>query len=128
MKVLVAEDDLTLRQLVALLLSTRDIPCEVVEDGQNAVDAWESGDYDLIFMDVQMPEMDGVEATRIIREKERNKGGHVAIVALTAHAGREDRETCRAAGMDDYLTKPIDFERFYSLVERYCGKGGTSSG
>lgn len=128
MNVLVAEDDLTLRHLVSLMLSSRNIPCKVVEDGQNAVEAWERGDYDLILMDVQMPGMDGVEATRVIREKEKSNGGHVAIVAMTAHVRPEDREICRAAGMDDYLTKPLDFGKFYSLVEKYCDKEGDPRG
>ncbi len=126
MNVLVAEDDPTLRQMVSLMLSVKEIPCRVVEDGQRAIEAWESGDFDLILMDVQMPDMDGLEATRIIRKKEMAKGGHVAIVAMTAHVRVQDRELCRAAGMDDYLTKPIDFHRFYSLVDRYAGRHLTS--
>ena len=121
MNVLVAEDDLTLRQMVAIMLSVKDIPCRVVEDGLGAVEAWENGDFNLIFMDVQMPDMDGLEATRLIREKELARGGHVAIVAMTAHVRSRTRNLCRAAGMDDYLTKPFDFDRFYSLVDRYAG-------
>lgn len=126
MKVLVAEDDLTLRQMVAIMLSTREIPCLLVEDGQGAVEAWENGDYDLILMDVQMPAMNGLEATRIIREKEKVQGGHVPIVAMTAHARSEDQEICRRAGMDDYISKPIDFDLFYALVERYGGDSASS--
>jgi two-component system, OmpR family, response regulator len=126
MKVLVAEDDLTLRQMVGIMLSTREIPCLLVEDGQGAVEAWESGDYDLILMDVQMPAMNGLEATRIIREKEKLQGGHVPIVAMTAHARAEDQEICRTAGMDDYISKPIDFDLFYALVDRYGGDSASS--
>jgi CheY-like chemotaxis protein len=72
-------------------------------------------------MDVQMPEMDGLEVTVAVRkqEKERGDGSHQAIVALTAHAMKGDRELCRAAGMDDYLTKPIRPQELDSLLERY---------
>jgi CheY-like chemotaxis protein len=121
MHVLIAEDDVTLQQMVAIMLSRKDIPCTVVEDGRRAVDAWEGGGVDLIFMDVQMPGMNGLEATRIIRDKEKNTDGHVAIVAMTAHAMPEDIQSCREAGMDDYITKPFDFDRFFSLVDRYGG-------
>jgi CheY-like chemotaxis protein len=73
---------------------------------------------DLILMDVQMPEMDGYEATRIIREMEQTRGGHLQIVAMTAHALDRDRERCLAAGMDGYLTKPIRMERLLEVLER----------
>jgi two-component system sensor histidine kinase EvgS len=124
MNVLVAEDDATLRKMVSIMLSTKAITCKLVEDGVGAVEAWESDSYDLILMDVQMPGMDGLEATRTIREKEKGKGEHVAIIAMTAHARAEDKELCRAAGMDDYLVKPIDFPQFYSLLARYAGSSG----
>jgi CheY-like chemotaxis protein len=66
-----------------------------------------------------MPGMDGLEATRIIREKEGREGGHVPIVAMTAHATSADRARCRAAGMDDYLAKPFRFEEFFLLIDKY---------
>jgi CheY-like chemotaxis protein len=119
MKVLVAEDDLVLRQMVGIMLSVKEIPCTLVGDGRGAVEAWENEKYDLILMDVQMPAMNGLEATRIIRDKEKLEGGHVAIVAMTAHARSEDQTICLTAGMDDYISKPIDFDLFYALVERY---------
>jgi CheY-like chemotaxis protein len=119
MRVLVAEDDPVMRQMVAILLTRREIPYTVAEDGREAVEAWQRGDVDLILMDVQMPEMDGFEATRVIREKERETGGHIPIIAMTAWAMAEDEERCLRAGMDGYITKPIDFAKFYSLIDRY---------
>lgn len=124
MNVLIAEDDLTMRQMMAIMLSRKEIPCTMAENGKMAVEAWERGDFSVIFMDIQMPEIDGLEATRIIRERERRKGGHVIIVAITAHAMPADKERCRQAGMDEYLSKPFNFDEFYSLLERYCGGAG----
>jgi two-component system, OmpR family, response regulator len=121
MKVLLAEDDPVMREMVEILLGRRSIPFVIAEDGREAVAAWETGGIDLILMDVQMPEMDGFEAARTIREREREKGGHVPIVAMTAWALAEDEERCRRSGMDEYLTKPIDFPRFYALLEKYAG-------
>ena len=83
------------------------------------MEAWESGEHELILMDVQMPIMDGLEATRIIREKERGSGGHITIIAMTAHAMDKDRDNCFEAGMDDYISKPIEFTQLMSLINRY---------
>ena len=116
MKILIAEDDLTIRQMMVTLLGRCGFICDAVDNGRKAVDAWEGAEYDFIFMDVQMPVLDGLEATRIIREKEAVRGGHVPIIALTAHAMEEDRQQCLEAGMDDYLAKPIDLEKLFSLL------------
>ena len=75
---------------------------------------WEKGEYDLVLMDVQMPRLNGFEATSAIREKERVHGGHTPIVAMTAHARKEDEENCLAAGMDAYISKPIDFKTVFT--------------
>lgn len=77
---------------------------------------WENGKYDLILMDVQMPLMNGFEATAAIREKERSRGGHIPIVAMTAHALKEDEERCLDAGMDAYVSKPIDFQKTLLVI------------
>jgi two-component system, sensor histidine kinase and response regulator len=90
----------------------------VVESGQKALDAWRKQPFDLILMDVQMPEMDGLEATALIREQEKSGTKHVPIVAMTARAMVGDRERCLAAGMDDYLSKPIDVADLFATIER----------
>jgi PAS domain S-box-containing protein len=119
--VLVAEDNAVNRQLVLTLLGKRGHLVHGVEDGQQAVDRASGGDYDVIIMDLQMPRMSGLDATMAIREHERTTGRHVPIIALTAHAMRGDRERCLAAGMDGYLTKPIDVVELAATVERFGG-------
>lgn len=124
MKVLVAEDDPVMREMMGALLSRRGVPCTLAENGERVVHAWETGEFDIIFMDVQMPYMDGLEASRIIREKESVRGGHVPIIAMTAHTMPEDKKECADAGMDDYISKPIVFDEFFSLMERYGRREG----
>lgn len=118
MRILVAEDDPTIRQLMAILLTRAGIDCVTVENGRSAIEAWEQETFDVIVMDVQMPVMDGLTATRMIREMEVQRGGHIPIIAVTAHAMAEDREQCLASGMDDYLSKPIDVEQLFSILGR----------
>ena len=91
----------------------------MANNGREAVEAAESQDIDLILMDIQMPEMDGVEATKVIRQRERLTGGHLPIIAVTAHATKGYREKCLAAGMDDYLTKPIEPEELEAKLARW---------
>jgi CheY-like chemotaxis protein len=98
---------------------------DVVADGLAAMAAWQTGKFDLIFMDCQMPQMDGYEATREIRRLEAGKS-HIPIIALTAHAMTGDEAKCRAAGMDDYLSKPIDRNKLEACLERLLiGNGST---
>ncbi len=122
LQVLVAEDNAVNQLLVRRMLEKRGHRVRVVNNGREALTASEEGNYDLVLMDVQMPEMDGIEATLAIREKEKRRGGgsHQAIVALTAHAMKGDEERCKAAGMDDYLTKPIRPQELGNLLERYA--------
>ena len=87
------------------------------ENGQTVVEMWESGEYDLILMDVQMPYMNGFEATAARREKERTCGGHIPIIAMTAHASKEDAQRCLDAGMDAFISKPIDFKNTLQVIE-----------
>uniref|UniRef100_C6DZN2 Response regulator receiver protein n=1 Tax=Geobacter sp. (strain M21) TaxID=443144 RepID=C6DZN2_GEOSM len=123
MRILIAEDDPTIRQMMATLLSRCGFDCRSVDNGRKAVEAWEDESFDFIFMDVQMPVMDGFTATRIIREKEALKGGHTSIIALTAHAMEQDRQQCLDSGMDDYLSKPIDLDELFSLLKNDYSKG-----
>jgi two-component system sensor histidine kinase/response regulator len=116
-RILLAEDNAVNQKVAVRLLEKLDYHVEVVADGRAALAAWQMGGFDLILMDCQMPEMDGYETTRAIRGLEEGKG-HIPIVALTAHAMKGDEEKCRAAGMDDYLTKPIDRDQLEICVDR----------
>ena len=118
MKVLLAEDNAVNRTLATRLLQKHGHTVVVVENGRQALEALERETVDLVLMDVQMPEMDGLEATAAIREKEKGTGDHLPIIALTAHAMKGDREKCLAAGTDDYLTKPIRTADLFAAVER----------
>ncbi len=89
----------------------------MANNGREAVAAAETGDFDLVLMDLQMPEMDGLEATAIIRANERASGRHLPIIAMTAHALKGDRERCLEAGMDGYTSKPIDAEELFAAIE-----------
>jgi two-component system sensor histidine kinase/response regulator len=90
----------------------------LAENGREALEALERENVDLGLIDIQMPEMDGLEATAAIREKEKTTGGRMPIIALTAHAMKGDREKCLAAGADDYLTKPIRTAELFEAVDR----------
>jgi CheY-like chemotaxis protein len=104
------------------LLEKRGHRVVVASNGREALAALEEGTFDLVLMDIQMPEMDGMEVTAKIREKENLTGGHQPVVALTAHAMKGDQELCLAAGMDDYLTKPIRPQELDKLLNKYVGQ------
>jgi CheY-like chemotaxis protein len=93
---------------------------DLAENGRIACERTSQKSYDLIFMDCQMPEMDGFEATRAIRERERAANQHTPIIALTANAMSQDRELCLDAGMDDYITKPYSPADFERVLQRWC--------
>ena len=116
--VLLAEDNAVNRKVAVRLLQKRGHTVVAVEDGRQAVRALDRERFDVVLMDVQMPEMDGFEATAAVRARERVQGGHVPIVALTAHAMKGDRERCLAAGMDAYVSKPIEAEELFTTLER----------
>ena len=116
-RVLVAEDTEVNQRVVMRMLTRRGHNVTVVSDGQEALDALAREPFDLVLMDVQMPVMGGFEATAEIRARELGTGGHTRIVAMTAHAMTGDRERCVAAGMDDYLSKPIDPRLLYAMAE-----------
>jgi len=117
--VLVAEDNPVNRKLALQQLKKLGYAAHAVADGREAIDAVARDDYDLVLMDCQMPEVDGFEATREIRRAEAARGKHVPIVAMTANALEGDREQCLAAGMDDYLAKPVQLAALRALVERF---------
>ncbi len=116
LKVLLAEDGLANQKLAVGLLKRWGHSVTCVENGADAVDAWADGDFDVILMDVQMPVMDGLEATQAIRAKEVGRNRHVPIVAVTAHAMVGDREKCLSAGMDGYVTKPFKKQALYDAL------------
>jgi CheY-like chemotaxis protein len=124
-KVLLAEDNPVNQELGRLVLEALNCEVDVVENGREAVEAVFSTEYDMVFMDCQMPEMDGYQATRIIRQRELEQGDaarHIAIVALTAHAMDGDKENCLEAGMDDYAAKPFTAAQILLLLNRWCGE------
>ncbi len=125
-RILLAEDNVVNQKVARRLLERLSFRVDVVADGKQAVDAWQSGVYDLILMDCQMPVLDGYDATRQIRAAE-TLGDHIPIVALTAHAMKGDDAKCRAAGMDDYLAKPIDRARLEQCMDRLLPSGAADA-
>ncbi|MBV8266129.1 MAG: response regulator [Planctomycetaceae bacterium] len=118
LRVLVAEDMPVNQTLAVRLLAKLGHEAVVVGDGRQALDALEGGGFDLVLMDVQMPVLDGLEAMRLLRERERRSGEHVSVIAMTAHAMRGDRERCLEAGFDDYVAKPMRFQGLADAIER----------
>jgi signal transduction histidine kinase/CheY-like chemotaxis protein len=119
LSVLLAEDNAVNQRLAARLLEKRGHRVSVAANGREALAALAKGDFDLVLMDVQMPEMDGLEATAAIRKQEQFSGKHQAVIALTAHAMKGDQERCLAAGMDGYLSKPIRPQELDAILETY---------
>jgi len=115
--VLLAEDCLVNQEVAVGLLELQGHTVFVVNNGREAVDATRQRAFDLVLMDVEMPELDGLEATRLIRNMERDTGRHTLIVAMTAHAVTGFRQKCLTAGMDDYISKPIDPHKLYQIME-----------
>ena len=127
LKVLLAEDNLVNQRLAVRLLEKRGHRVVVAANGLEALAAQKKEHFDLVFMDVQMPEMDGMEATVAIREQEKRTGEHVMVIALTAHAMKGDREKCLASGMDAYLSKPIRPQELDDVLEDYLKNRETKS-
>ena len=119
LNILVAEDQIINRKIVIQLLEKKGWIVKAVENGKIAYETATTQRFDLILMDVQMPEMDGFDATRNIRIAEKDKSYHTPIVAMTAHAMIGDREKCLAAGMDYYITKPVNPNELYETIERF---------
>ncbi len=124
LKILLAEDNIVNQKLAVALMHKNGHKISVVENGLLAVEKYKRETYDLILMDVQMPVMDGMQATRNIRQIESKKGTRIPIIALTAHANNTVRERCLAAGMDEYVTKPIRANELYRIVAQLTGNSG----
>ena len=122
LKVLLAEDIPANKALAVALLERHGHSVSVASNGREALDLLARETVDLILMDVQMPEMGGVEAAAAIREKERATGGHIPIIALTAHAMKGDREKYLRAGMDGYVSKPIRRQELFDAIEQLTSK------
>ena len=127
-RILLVEDDPTICEVMTALLRKRGWEAVAAKDGLMALQLWGNGGFDLILMDIQMPLLDGLQVTRAIRVKEQKKGGHIPIIALTAHAAREDREECLQAGMDGFLTKPAASADLYALIEEQLTRQGEGAG
>jgi CheY-like chemotaxis protein len=124
LRVLVAEDNAVNAMVLLRLLQKHGLKPDLAVNGREAVSAYATAvganDYDLIFMDVQMPEMDGLQATSLIREIEQTKQRPPCyVVAFTAHAMVGDREKCLAAGMDDYMSKPVERKELHRILSRW---------
>jgi len=117
--ILLAEDNVVNQRVAVGLLTRRGHSVEVVNNGLEALAALATSPYDVVLMDIQMPEMGGIEATRAIREREASTGRHTRIVAMTAHAMAGDRDRYLAAGMDEYLSKPVDRNALFAAVEPF---------
>jgi signal transduction histidine kinase/CheY-like chemotaxis protein len=122
--ILLAEDNIVNQRVAVGLLTRRGHTVDVVTNGLEALAAMASATYDVVLMDIQMPEMGGIEATHAIRAREASTGRHTRIVAMTAHAMAGDREQCLAAGMDGYLPKPIDQSALFAAIELPQSPGG----
>jgi CheY-like chemotaxis protein len=121
LRLLLAEDSLVNQRLAVGLLERHGHRVTIANNGRQAVDLAEGDNFDAILMDVQMPEMDGLEATRVIREQEKQTGRHVPIIAMTAHALKGDRERCLNCGMDEYVSKPVRERQLLGALRAVLG-------
>jgi CheY-like chemotaxis protein len=121
LRILVAEDNEINAQLLERLLARRGHRVRLVNNGREALALTEEGGFDLLLLDVHMPELDGFQVIQAVRARERSVGGHLPVIALTARARQEDRERCLAAGMDDFLAKPIQAADLWAATERVTG-------
>ena len=120
LSILLAEDNPVNQKVALRVLKHLGYQADVVNNGREAITAIESKSYDLILMDIQMPEMSGLEATEYIREREiASQLAPVAIVAITANASHDDQFTCSDAGMNDYISKPIQIDKLKDILQRY---------
>jgi CheY-like chemotaxis protein len=121
-RVLIAEDNMTNRKVALRILEKGGYRADAVADGKETLAALDLVSYDLLLLDVHMPEMDGIEVVKAIRERERTTGGHLPIIALTACAMEGDRDECLRSGFDDYVAKPIQNKVLFDAMERCLAK------
>ena len=119
LNIIVAEDSKVNQELIKIFLAKKNLKADYADDGKMLLQMLESNKYELILMDMQMPEIDGLEATSLIREKEKASGEHIIIIALTANAMKGDRELCINIGMDDYLAKPLRYNELSNIIDKY---------
>jgi len=124
LQVLLVDDNAVNRKVASRLLERHGLVVTMAVDGRDAVEKWSAAEFDLVFMDVQMPVLDGFQATAEIRALEAARGRHTPILAMTAHAMTGDRERCLQAGMDDYLTKPVQPDALQEALERWTHDPG----
>jgi two-component system sensor histidine kinase/response regulator len=122
-RVLVADDNVVNQKVAIRVLEKLGFHADAVGNGREAIDALRMAPYDVVLMDVEMPEMDGLEASAAIRAGEARSGSHIPIVAMTAHAMKGDRGRCLEAGMDDYVSKPVLPAALLAAIERVCPDG-----
>ena len=128
LRILLAEDNLINRKIAIRMLESQGHRVTTAENGRECVERFREGGYDAILMDVQMPEMDGFEATQAIRELEAATGGRIPVIAMTAHAMKGDRERCLAAGMDGYVSKPVAAEDLRKALQEAMEPRGVRPG
>jgi signal transduction histidine kinase/ActR/RegA family two-component response regulator len=116
-RILLAEDEPMLRDLFTMVLAQRGLQIETAESGRDTLEKWAAGNFNIILMDLQMPEMNGLEATQAIRQREAQGGKRTTIIGLTGHVRREIREECLASGMDHVLTKPVQIKDLLSAID-----------
>jgi CheY-like chemotaxis protein len=117
-RILIAEDNLVNQRVAIYMLEKQGHQVTGAMNGEEALAALEKENFELILMDIQMPKMDGFQATRLIRDKEKETGLHLPIIAMTAHAMKGDREKCLAVGMDDYIAKPLNVKQLSETIAR----------
>jgi CheY-like chemotaxis protein len=128
LRILVAEDNRVNQTLIVRLLEKEGHKLVLAANGREALAALDREPFDLVLMDIQMPEMDGLEATAIIRQREQGSGTHLPIIALTAHAMKGDRERCLEAGMDEHVSKPVRQQELFQAIDAVIPAGsGTES-
>jgi CheY-like chemotaxis protein len=117
-RILIAEDNIVNQRVALAILSKKGFKADAVSNGREVLKSLKKIPYNLILMDVQMPELDGIKTTFLIRNKEKETGMHIPIIAMTAHAFKEDMEKCFSAGMDDYITKPVNPSELFRAISK----------